>query len=470
MVLLADEEGQAAPLHATELARLLADHPSLRFVFLNACAGATGSDADGIASAAATLVRRGVAAVLAMQYDISDRAAIEFARSFYESLADGLPVDAAVTDARKAVSLAVAHSPEWGTPVLFMQTADGLLFDIEAAPPSEPVAAERSAASSAPSFPAGTTEVAARRRHKRSPPWQWGVLAGVVLLLLLAVIFRQQILGSLLPDAGETLADAPSTIGSTAPSAATTADAEPAPAMPIPSAAVEGDNPVDATVLLYSSLDNMAAITNPTAGIGGFALLDDEQFVPGVEGNGIFFSGRRPFIRFPLEQSGRRNLSLEAGSLEISYRPEYDYLDNQPERNNHILFVVGDVYNPPHFALDFADQVRLSYWVGYDESYYAQAPAGGLWTAGEWIRVRAEWDRRQPQDPLRIFINDQRIDSDRSGGAWPLPEDPGQMNVLYVGAGNANGDLDVTGTIDELVIRGALAAGEEAVAEPTPAP
>jgi outer membrane protein assembly factor BamD (BamD/ComL family) len=63
-----------------------------------------------------------------MQYQITDKAAIEFCSAFYESLADGLPVDAAVTEARVAVSMDSVL--EWGTPVLFMRSRDGRLFDI----------------------------------------------------------------------------------------------------------------------------------------------------------------------------------------------------------------------------------------------------------------------------------------------------------------------------------------------------
>src|SRR3954447_25312974 len=79
-------------------------------------------------STAATLVRRGVAAVVAMQYEITDAASIEFSRSFYDAVADGLPVDVAVADARKSVSVAIANTLEWGTPVLFMRSRDGKLF------------------------------------------------------------------------------------------------------------------------------------------------------------------------------------------------------------------------------------------------------------------------------------------------------------------------------------------------------
>lgn len=130
-VFFATETAQANPLPATQLGRLLADHQPLRLALLNACEGARGSQHDIFSSTAATLVRRGIPAVLAMQYEITDRAAIELSHTFYESLADGLPVDAAVTEARKAVSIGVPNTVEWGTPILYMRSANGVLFDLK---------------------------------------------------------------------------------------------------------------------------------------------------------------------------------------------------------------------------------------------------------------------------------------------------------------------------------------------------
>ncbi|HLF01767.1 MAG TPA: CHAT domain-containing protein, partial [Anaerolineales bacterium] len=127
---LADDHGDTQRFHATQLARLLADHSSLRFCLLNACEGARSSGRDIFSSTASIVVRRGIPAVLAMQYEITDRAAVEFARAFYESIADNMPVDAAVVEARKAVSLAVSGSVEWGTPVLYMRSSDGVLFNL----------------------------------------------------------------------------------------------------------------------------------------------------------------------------------------------------------------------------------------------------------------------------------------------------------------------------------------------------
>ena len=136
-IALADEENWTHRLSATQLGRLLADHRSLRLALLNACEGARGSKRDIFSGTAAILVRRGIPAVLAMQYEITDRAAIEFARAFYEALADEMPVDAAVTEARIAISLAVNNTVEWGTPVLYMRAPDGVLFSITQKPAAE---------------------------------------------------------------------------------------------------------------------------------------------------------------------------------------------------------------------------------------------------------------------------------------------------------------------------------------------
>ena len=131
LLFLADAAGQAEALTARQLATILGDHSSLRTVFLNACEGAANSQTDLFSGTAATLMRRGIPAVLAMQYAITDRAAIEFTTTLYESLADGYPVDAAVAEARKAISLAVNHSVEWGTPVLHMRAPDGQIFELQ---------------------------------------------------------------------------------------------------------------------------------------------------------------------------------------------------------------------------------------------------------------------------------------------------------------------------------------------------
>ena len=129
LALVADD-GRTRPMHAGDLAMLLRSHPSLRLVVLNACDTGHASALDPFSSVAGALVRRGIPAVLAMQFEITDHAAVEFSRTFYDALSDQLPVDVAVTEARQAIRLAVPGTLEWGTPMLYLRSPDGYIFDL----------------------------------------------------------------------------------------------------------------------------------------------------------------------------------------------------------------------------------------------------------------------------------------------------------------------------------------------------
>jgi ABC-type branched-subunit amino acid transport system substrate-binding protein len=127
LVFVNEEDGGPDRVSATDLVRLLGDRPP-QLAVLNACEGAVQSTHDMFSSTAATLVQRWTPAVIAMQYDITDEAAKEFSRSFYAAIANNLPVEAAVAEARKSVSHALEGTLEWGTPVLFMRSDGGVLF------------------------------------------------------------------------------------------------------------------------------------------------------------------------------------------------------------------------------------------------------------------------------------------------------------------------------------------------------
>jgi hypothetical protein len=111
------------------LGMLLHDHDSLRLAILNACEGARSSRQDPFAGSAQSLVQQGIPAVIAMQFEIADDVASTFAHEFYGALADGLPIDAAVTEARKAI-FAGGREIEWATPVLYLRAPDGRIFDV----------------------------------------------------------------------------------------------------------------------------------------------------------------------------------------------------------------------------------------------------------------------------------------------------------------------------------------------------
>lgn len=135
-----DANGQSVLVSATQLAQLLRNERTLRLVLLNACEGSRTAVDDPFAGVAQTLVQQGIPAVIAMQFPISDQAAITFADEFYTALADGYPVDAALTEARVAISTR-QRGGEWGAARLYMRAGDGMLWQraITPAPQSTPV-------------------------------------------------------------------------------------------------------------------------------------------------------------------------------------------------------------------------------------------------------------------------------------------------------------------------------------------
>lgn len=133
LVYFVGANGQAKAVRAIQLKRLFGRHSnSLRLVILNMCAGASWHSDDIFSNTAASLVQSGIPAVLAMQFDISDTASIEFSRTLYESLTSGMPIEIAVSEARNAVTLKNAFSLEWGVPVLYTRSSVGNIFQIEA--------------------------------------------------------------------------------------------------------------------------------------------------------------------------------------------------------------------------------------------------------------------------------------------------------------------------------------------------
>lgn len=132
-LLLENEQRSGHRLSGRDLGTLLHDHRPLRLAVLNACEGARASLDDQFAGTAQSLIQQGIPAVIAMQFRITDQASITLAHEFYGSLADGYPVDAALTEARKAIKTQ-GNELEWGTPVLYMRSPDGRIFDVAQMP------------------------------------------------------------------------------------------------------------------------------------------------------------------------------------------------------------------------------------------------------------------------------------------------------------------------------------------------
>jgi hypothetical protein len=135
-VLFRHPDGGAHPVSGIVLADTLKSFPESQasLVVLNACDTArlprSAAGHDPFSGTASVLIMAGIPAVVAMQFPISDRAALCFSGSFYRSLAAGDPLEGAVAEGRKAVFRNQPASWEWATPVLFLGVPDGRLFSV----------------------------------------------------------------------------------------------------------------------------------------------------------------------------------------------------------------------------------------------------------------------------------------------------------------------------------------------------
>jgi len=123
---LVGSDGRADLVEASRIGDLLSEARSMpRLMVLNSCSSGRSGTQDLFSGTAAALVRSGIAAVVAMQFAISDAAAIAFARGFYTAIAHGRNVDEATRSGRISM-LGAPRSLEWITPTLYVR-GDGRL-------------------------------------------------------------------------------------------------------------------------------------------------------------------------------------------------------------------------------------------------------------------------------------------------------------------------------------------------------
>jgi hypothetical protein len=121
--------GVAEAVSAAQLGIML-NRSGVRLIVLDACE--SGRLALGpLHSIAPALIRAQVPAVVALQFPTPEQAAHAFAGEFYRALSEGFPIDACVTEGRKAVmSVTGLGSADWCTPAVYTRAPDGRLFDL----------------------------------------------------------------------------------------------------------------------------------------------------------------------------------------------------------------------------------------------------------------------------------------------------------------------------------------------------
>ena len=131
-----DEHGRARPGHSSVLGPYLRDHDPLRMVVLNACRSARTDAADPFGGMAQGLVQQDATAVVAMQFPISDRAAVQLHRRVLRR-AWSTGCRWTRRSAAPASRCSAEFQDEWATPVLFLRSPDGNIFEnVHAGPAS----------------------------------------------------------------------------------------------------------------------------------------------------------------------------------------------------------------------------------------------------------------------------------------------------------------------------------------------
>ncbi|MBI3789802.1 MAG: hypothetical protein HY275_02855 [Gemmatimonadetes bacterium] len=248
-----------------------------------------------------------------MQYEISDVAAIEFSRALYEAIASGLPIDAAVGDARKAVSMQGRNTVEWATPVLHMRASNGVLFDLDrAAFRASAMQMEAISEQDVPS-PASPTPTPARSRTPAAPvpaasgakPWwkqTWALVVGV----MLATVLGLGIIGMFMDDA-----PAPSPVAAAPATQAGGSDATPGSQQAV--------NAAGAQEIALDALSVTGAVVLPCDRIDQVTISSDQQ--PATLS---VVNGSPQLIKvFWVSQPGQRTLYANLESRQRYDQPTY---------------------------------------------------------------------------------------------------------------------------------------------------
>jgi CHASE2 domain-containing sensor protein len=120
-------------LRSDIFADIFQNHPTMKLIVLNSCQGGQISTTRPLTGFAPDLCSRDIPAIVAMQYPIFDDTSVIFAKNLYGKLCKGYArgiIDVAVTHARNSIHVKRRGDVDFATPVLFMNSSTGLIFDL----------------------------------------------------------------------------------------------------------------------------------------------------------------------------------------------------------------------------------------------------------------------------------------------------------------------------------------------------
>jgi hypothetical protein len=116
-----DAHGELDRVNVTEMQTVLA-HSEAQLLFLSACGSGVTHGVSVFNGVAPALIRIGIPAVVAMQASPPDGSSGRFVQRFYDSLAQGMKIEAAVGNGRRAIFRPQSGEPvSWFMPVLYLR-------------------------------------------------------------------------------------------------------------------------------------------------------------------------------------------------------------------------------------------------------------------------------------------------------------------------------------------------------------
>jgi N-acetylglucosamine-6-sulfatase len=224
------------------------------------------------------------------------------------------------------------------------------------------------------------------------------------------------------------------------------------------------------TPLLYTTLDDIASVSNPVNGTGaGSSIVTTpaNDFVPGHIGNGINIDAAAEYVRFVQISGATKNIELSKGTIDFWYEPNY----NKNDGVSHRIFGFGTRNGKGSFGLykrtaGFGNDLYVVFIDSQSKNHETTIVPGSFnWSAGQWVNLRITWDSTAGAgiQNTRIYMNGQEMQYQSiSTGSFPMPAENSSA-YIYIGSVAVNESKTASGILDEVEIY-------ENVYPPSPAP
>jgi hypothetical protein len=203
-------------------------------------------------------------------------------------------------------------------------------------------------------------------------------------------------------------------------------------------------------LLLWTTLEDEAAIQNPEVGTGTEVEFAVTGFQAGIDGQGAYIDAHKDYIRYR-QVAEVPNLEIECGTLDVWLKPDFDHTDG---KQHNLMRVDGDsrITVRKTGGDDFQVRLRDVDLIDHDTNV---PPTDYGWLAGEWLRITVTWDAAPAP-------GDQNVHIYFDGVEVPLYEeattdtivmaDESPTDWVYFGATAPDDNQFIDGVLDEAKI------------------